>query len=234
MRLLTTLLLLSPSALLAQTWLDQYMVGQFRHDTIFEFTYIPPDFCGGYSVHFDASPIVPFAQGMSLYLDILASASVDGVASNAGTSFPLESEITTYDIFFGGTSHLPIQVRAVGIPELGGEIVPCWIDKLHSTFECSDTLTLIAGESFAPCFVGLPNGIEQRLVPSFSATSLDGVLRLYSSVDGHLDIVDMTGRTLHTISVNLNELIVLNVPSGIIIARLTSATGTFSQKIFIH
>jgi hypothetical protein len=233
MKQLLALLLLAPASLLAQTWLSPYHLGEFRHDTIFEFTYIAPDNCGGFDIRFDASQIAPFAEGMSLHLDILGPANVDGIYYDEGASFDINENVTAFDIFYGPI-FLPLQVRVVGVPLLEGQEIPCWVDMMHSSGLCSDTLTLVWGESFAPCFVEPPTGVEKPPVPSFSATAQDGVLNLHSDVNGQLDIIDIAGRILHTTSIEMDERMVLDVPSGIIIARLTGATGTFSQKIFIH
>lgn len=232
MRLLCALMLLSPVPILAQTWIAPYHVGQYRHDTIFEFTYMPPDFCGDYTVHLDASGIVPFAEGMTLYLDILQDAWVDGVAQSAGTSFLLGNGINTYDIYFGGSTHLPIQIRAEGIPELAGEIVPCWIDKLHSTLDCTDTLTLIWGESFAPCEVEAPTGITDAGAAPFTIHIQDGQAAVRSDVSGMLELFDMAGRMLHSSPAMKDETQIFPLSNqGIIIARLSTSTQSFTRKI---
>jgi hypothetical protein len=232
MRLLYVLLLLSPAPLLAQTWIAQYHVGQYRHDTIFEFTYVPPDFCGDYTVHFNASGIVPFAQGLTLYLDILQDAWVDGIAQSAGTSLSLGNGISTYDIYFGGSTHLPLQIRAEGTPELEGEIVPCWIDKLHSTLECTDTLTLIWGESFNPCEVALPTGIIETKAVPLTVHAQDGQVIVRSDVSGMLELFDMAGRKLHSSQVVEGMTRIVPISNqGIIIARLSTSTQSFTRKI---
>jgi len=244
MKLLSTLLLLSPTTLLAQIWIAPYVVGEYRNDVVFVGEYQSPGTCtfnDGSDFIFDFSALV-FPTGIELALVIDAPEPVNTSLMNGW--FPVNVGDST--IFTSGTTGLGISaasgpatihfhVTASGTPTISDEIYPCWVDAASTDAVCGNSYSLFAGESFIPCSVAVATGVSENLELPFILMAHNGQVTFRSEVTGTLELIDITGRVLHSGNVVQGATHVFPITSsGIIIARLTDAERTFSQKIFIN
>jgi hypothetical protein len=244
MRLLFAILLLSPAPLIAQTYIDQYYVGEYRNDVVFVGEYQSPGACtfnDGSDFIFDFSALV-FPTGIELALVIDAPEPVNSSLMNGwfpvnvGDSTTFTPQTTGLGISAAsGPAAIHFHIRAVGTPTTAGESYPCWINEITTLGLCDNLMYLLAGESFAPCSVAVATGVSENLELPFILMAHNGQVTFRSEVNGTLELIDITGRVLH--SVNVVQGLANAFPvttSGIIIARLTGVDRTFSQKIFIN
>lgn len=243
MKHLLSLLLLSPAPLMAQTWIDQYIVGEYRNDVVYVGEYQSPGNCtwaDGIDFTFDFTGM-EFPTGIELALvvdepDPSSTALMNGwVPVNVGDSTTFTPETTGLGISAAsGPAIIHFHIRAVGTPTVDGENYSCWITEAVTEALCDNTYALLTGESFAPCEVELPTGIADAEAPAFTILSQDGQLIVRTETAGTLDLLDITGRVLHSQTVTRGETTAFHAPSGIVIVRLSNSKETFVRKIFTH
>jgi len=243
MKLLTALLILSPAPLVAQTWIDQYYVGEYRNDVVFVGEYQSPGNCtwaDGTDFIFDFSNLVfPTGIELALVVDEPIPSSTNLMNGwfpvSVGDSTTFTSETTGLGISAAsGPATIHFHIRAVGTPTVEGENYSCWIDQTVTEAACDNIYSLVTGESFAPCEVELPTGISNAENPAFNVLSQGGQLIVRSDVSGTLELIDITGRILHSQAVNGGEIKAFQAPSGILIVRLLTFNETFAKKVFTH
>jgi len=237
------LLLLSPAPLLAQTWIDPYVVGEYRNDVVFEGEFDGTDMCiWADIVEFDFSGLA-FPTGIELALvvdepDPASTELVVNVYDPVAPSdlFPITPSTTGLSLgSTTGIATIRFHLTAHGTPTIAEEIYSCWIEYFTDIEPCWNTFHLITAESFVPCFTELPTGIHEAEKPAFSFASQNSQITISPDISGKLELIDITGRVLHSGNVVQGTTHVFSVAlSGIIIARLTGAERTFSQKIFIN
>jgi hypothetical protein len=241
MKHLLPLLLLSPSPLFAQIWIDQYVVGEYRNDVVYEGVYYSPGNCtwaDGTDFIFDFNGI-EFPTGIELALvidepDPSGTALMNGwVPVNVGDSTTFTPQTTGLGISAAsGPATIHFHIRAVGTPTVEGENYSCWITEAVTEALCDNTYALLTGESFAPCEVELPTGIADAVVHPLSVRSQDGQLIVQTDASGMLQLFDMAGRMLHSSqAVEGMTRIVPISNQGIIIVRLSTSTHSFTRKI---
>lgn len=243
MKYLLALLLLSPAPLMAQTWIDPYVVGEYRNDVVFEGEFDGTDMCiWADIVEFDFSGLAfPTGIELALVVDEPDPASTELVVNvydpvAPGDSFPFTPSTTELSLgSITGIATIRFHITAHGTPTIAEELYSCWIDHFTDTEPCWNTFHLITGESFVPCFTELPTSIQEAQKPTFSFASQSGQLTISPDISGTLDLLDITGRVLHAEQVMQGATRVFPVvSSNVIIARLTGAERTFSQKIFVN
>lgn len=243
MKQLLALLLLSPATLLAQAWIDPYVVGEYRNDVVFEGEFDGTDMCiWADIVEFDFSGLAfPTGIELALVVDEPDPASTELVVNvydpvAPGDSFPITPSTTSLSLgSITGIATIRFHITAHGTPTIAEELYSCWIDHFVTLENCWNTFHLITGESFAPCVTELPTSIQEAQKPTFSFTSQSGQLSITPDFSGTLELIDITGRVLHSGSVLQGATHVFPViSSGIIIARLVDGERAYSQKIFIN
>jgi hypothetical protein len=244
MRLLFAILLLSPAPLIAQTYIDQYYVGEYRNDVVFVGEYQSPGTCtfnDGIDFYFDFSGM-GFPTGIELVLVIdepnpSSTVLMNGwYPVNVGDSTTFTPQTTNLALASSnGPATINFHVRAVGTPTVAGDFYPCWVDAASTDAVCGNSYSLFAGESFAPCSVAVATGFTENLELPFILMAHNGQVTFRSEVTGKLELIDITGRVLHSVNVvpGLAHAFPITT-SGIIIARLTGVDRTFSQKILIN
>lgn len=243
MKHLLSLLLLSPTPLMAQIWLDQYLVGEYRNDVVYAGEYQSPGNCtwaDGTDFTFNFQGI-EFPTGIELALvvdepDPSSTALMNGWQPvNVGDSTTFTPQTTGLGISAAsGPATIHFHIRAVGTPTVAGENYSCWITEGVTEALCGNTYALMTGETFAPCEVEFPTGIDDTEVPAFTVLSQGGQLIVQTDAAGTLDLLDITGRVLHSQTVRRGETAAFHPPSGIIIVRLSNSKETFVRKIFAH
>jgi len=243
MKQLLALLLLSPATLLAQAWIDPYVVGEYRNDVVFEGEFDATDMCVWADiVEFNFSGLAfPTGIELALIVDEPDPASTELVVNvydpvAPGDSFPITPSTTGLSLgSITGIATIRFHITAHGTPTIAEEIYSCWIDHFTDIEPCWNTFHMITGESFVPCFTELPTGVNDTKIPAFTALSQGGQLTVRTDASGTLELIDITGRVLHSGNVVQGATHVFPVvSSNVIIARLTGAERTFSQKIFIY
>ncbi|MCF8256741.1 MAG: T9SS type A sorting domain-containing protein [Flavobacteriales bacterium] len=243
MKLILTAILLSPAPLLAQTWIAPYLVGEYRNDVVYVGTYQSPGNCtwaDGTDFTFNFQGI-EFPTGIELALvvdepDPSSTALMNGWQPvNAGDSTTFTPQTTGLGISAAsGPATIHFHIRAVGTPTVEGEFYSCWIDQTVTEALCGNVYALLTGESFAPCEVELPTGINDTEIPTFTVLSQGGQLIVRSDVSGTLDLMDITGRVLHSQAVKRGETTVLHARSGIVIVRVSNSNETLVKKVFAY
>jgi len=243
MRLLLTLLLISPSPLHAQIWIDQYIVGEYRNDVVYEGVYYSPGNCTwddgtDFTFNFEG---IEFPTGIELALvvdepDPSSTALMNGWQPvNVGDSTTFTPQTTGLGISAAsGPATIHFHIRAVGTPTVAGENYSCWITEGVTEALCGNMYALMIGESFAPCEVELPTGINDTEIPAFTVLSQSGQLIVRTDAAGTLDLMDITGRVLHSQAVNRGETNSFHAPSGIVIVRLSNSKEIFVKKVFAN
>lgn len=238
------ILLLSPAPLLAQTWIDQYVVGQNRNDVVYEGVYYSPGNCtwdDGTDFTFDFSGI-EFPTGIALALvvdesDPIGTALMNGwVPVNVGDSTTFTPETTGLGISAAsGPATIHFHIRAVGTPTVAGEFYPCWVDAAVTEASCGNTFSLMAGESFAPCSVAVATGTLEVDEPPFTLIALNDQIIVHTIGAGTLELMDITGRILYSSPMGRSETRMIPASKGgIIIARYSTSSEAFTKKIFIY
>lgn len=243
MKLILTALLLSPSSLMAQIWIDQYIVGEYRNDVVYVGEYQSPGNCtwdDGVDFTFNFQGI-EFPTGIELALvvdepDPSSTALMNGwMPVSVGDSTTFTPQTTGLGISAAsGPATIHFHIRAVGTPTVEGENYSCWITEAVTEALCGNVYALLTGESFAPCEVELPTGINDTEIPAFTVLSQGGQLIVRTDAAGTLDLMDITGRVLHSQVVNRGETNAFHAPSGIVIVRLSNTRENFVRKIFTN
>jgi hypothetical protein len=239
MRLVVALLLLSPTPILAQTWIAPYVVGEYRNDVVFEGEFDATDMCIWADYYeFDFSGLsFPTGIELALVVDEPIPTSTEMVTADnvvmPGDSFIVSP--STLGLALGsitGIGTIRFHITAHGTPIVDGETYSCWVDYIVTYEYCWNTYHLVTGESFAPCEVELPTGIANTEAATFTILSEDGQLIVQTDASGTLDMLDITGRVLHSQTSNRGETTAFHAPSGIVIVRLSNSKGISVRKIF--
>jgi hypothetical protein len=243
MKHLLRLLLLSPAPLMAQIMIDQYVVGEYRDDVVYEGVYYSPGNCtwaDGTDFGFDFSGIA-FPTGIELALvidepDPSGTTLMNGWQPvSVGDSTTFTPQTTGLGISAAsGPATIHFHIRAVGTPTVEGENYSCWITEGVTEALCDNTYALMTGESFAPCEVELSTGINDSEIPAFAVLSQSGQLIVQTDASGTLDMLDISGRVLHSQAMNRGETSAFHAPSGIVIVRLSNSKGISVRKIFVR
>lgn len=242
MKHLLFLLLFSPTPLLAQIMIDQYVVGEYRNDVVYEGVYYSPGNCtwaDGTDFTFDFQGL-QFPTGIELALVVDApdpptTTLLNGwLPVNVGDSTTFTPSTTGMGISAAsGPATLHFHIRAVGTPTVAGELYSCWITEGVTEALCDNTYALMTGESIIPCEVELPTGISEVDHPAFSAVSANGQIVIRSELSGLLELTDVSGRMLHAERIPSGGTSIHSLShSGVILVRLTTTDRMYTQKLF--